>query len=205
MPSQTFNNLSEEKKQRIFKAIYFELERVPFPEMSINKIIKNADIPRGSFYQYFENKDDAFDYFVNESSNRVKKKVVQRIMTVHGDIFELCETVFDEIGNILMDKTFIDVLGHIVPYTNMHKLQPLSEYIENLDRGKRFEACCSLGIGNLNIKDEEELMDIIGVIECLFQNTLARIYSGEDDFQEMKNKFRRRLAIIKKATVKEGV
>ena len=53
MPSQTFQNLSEEKKQRIFGAIYSELLRVPFPEMSINQIIKNAGIPRGSFYQYF--------------------------------------------------------------------------------------------------------------------------------------------------------
>lgn len=67
MPSTTFEKLSEEKKQRIFVAIYHELKRVPFPEMSINQIIKDAGIPRGSFYQYFKNKDDAFDYFVEES------------------------------------------------------------------------------------------------------------------------------------------
>lgn len=122
MPSQTFNNLSDEKKQRIFKAIYLELVRVPFPEMSINKIIKNADIPRGSFYQYFENKDDAFDYFVNESSKRVKEKVIRRINTVHGDIFELSETVFEEIVDIGLNKEFMEVLRHIVPYANMHML-----------------------------------------------------------------------------------
>ena len=64
MPTQTFFNLAEEKRQRIFNAIYMELKRVSFPEMSINQVVKNAGIPRGSFYQYFENKDDAFDFFV---------------------------------------------------------------------------------------------------------------------------------------------
>ena len=205
MPSQTFNNLSDEKKQRIFKAIYLELVRVPFPEMSINKIIKNADIPRGSFYQYFENKDDAFDYFVNESSKRVKEKVIRRINTVHGDIFELSETVFEEIVDIGLNKEFMEILRHIVPYANMHKLQPLSEYIENLDREKKIEACCALGIGNLDIKDEEELMDLIGVIEALFQSALPVIYCGERDFDDVKIKFKRRLNIIRKATRKAGV
>lgn len=205
MPSQTFNNLSEEKKQRIFKAIYFELERVPFPEMSINKIIKNADIPRGSFYQYFENKDDAFDYFVKESSERVKEKVLKRITSVHGDVFELSETVFDEIVNIGLNDEFMKALRNIVPYANIHMLQPLSEYIENLDREKRLEAFSSLGIGNLDVKSEEEVMDIIGIIECLFQSALPSIYLGKDDMEELKLKFRRRLAVVKKATMKEGV
>ena len=43
MPRQTFLNLAEEKKQRIYGAICLELKRVPFPEMSINQIIKFED------------------------------------------------------------------------------------------------------------------------------------------------------------------
>ena len=204
MPSSTFENLSEEKKQRIFTAIYHELKRVPFPEMSINQIIKDAGIPRGSFYQYFKNKDDAFEYFVEESSKRIKEKVVKRISSVHGDIFELCETVFDEIIAAGSDKKWQEIICHVVPYTNMDKLEPISHYIENMNREERLAACCSLGIGNLDIKDENEVMDIIGVIEALFQSALPKIFSGTENSKEIKERFLRRLAIVKKATVKEG-
>ena len=204
MPSTTFEKLSEEKKKRIFLAIYYELKRVPFPEMSINQIIKNAGIPRGSFYQYFKNKDDAFEYFVNESSNRIKENVIKRISSVHGDIFELSETVFDEIVAAGSDKNWQEIVCHVVPYTNMNKLEPISHYIENLDREKWLEACSSLGIGNLDIRDEQEIMDIIGVIEALYQSALPQIFLGEGDMEELNKKFRRRLNIVKKATVREA-
>ena len=205
MPSTTFEKLSDEKKQRIFVAIYHELKRVPFPEMSINQIIKDAGIPRGSFYQYFKNKDDAFDYFVEESSKRIKEKVVKRISSVHGDIFELCETVFDEIVVAGSDKNWKEIICHVVPYTNMNKLEPISHYIENMKREEWLVACSSLGIGNLDIKNEEEVMDIIGVIEALFQSALPKIFSEEENREELRKQFRRRLNIVKKATVREGV
>ena len=48
MPTETFYNLPEEKRGRLVKAIYLELARVPFSEMSINRIIKEAQISRGS-------------------------------------------------------------------------------------------------------------------------------------------------------------
>jgi len=205
LPSQTFNNLSEEKKQRIFNALYAELQRVSFPEMSINQVIKNAGIPRGSFYQYFENKDDAFDYFIQESSKKIKECVIKRISTVHGDIFELCETVFDEIVNAGKEKSMINIVDHVIPYVNVNKLEPLSEYIENMEREKRLEACSSLGIGNLKIKDEEELMDIIGVIESIFQSALPQIICGKEDTSDIKNKFVRKLNFIKRAAEGEAV
>ncbi len=205
MPRQTFLNLAEEKKQRIYGAICLELKRVPFPEMSINQIIKFAEIPRGSFYQYFDNKDDAFDFFVEESSKKIKECVIKRISKVHGDIFELCDTVFDEITKAAGEQEWIDMVHHVVPYVNMNKVEPLSRYIENMEEDKKLEACCSLGIGNLDIKNEEELMDLIGVIEALFQSALPGIISGTEKYQDIKTRFLRRLNIVKKAVSKEGV
>lgn len=205
MPSQTFFNLSEEKRRRIYSALYCELVRVPFPEISINQIIKNADIPRGSFYQYFENKDDAFDYFISESSKLIKECVIKRISTVHGDIFELCETVFDEIVKAAKEKNSKEIIVHTVPYINMNKIEPLSEYIENMDREKRLEACSSLGIGNYEIKSEQEIMDVIGIIEAIYQSALPQIIMEKNDINEIKEKFLRRLGIVKRALSKEEI
>ena len=58
MPKETFVKLPEEKKDKIIKAAKKEFARVPFEQTSIKNIVEDADIARGSFYQYFESKAD---------------------------------------------------------------------------------------------------------------------------------------------------
>ena len=55
---ETFLKLPEEKKNKIIKAAKKEFERVPFEQTSIKNIVEDADIARGSFYQYFDSKED---------------------------------------------------------------------------------------------------------------------------------------------------
>lgn len=204
MPSQTFFNLPEEKKQRIFKAIYAELQRVPFPEMSINQVIKNAGIPRGSFYQYFENKDDAFDYFVNESFRKIKECIMNRISTAHGNIFELAETIFEEMAKAGAKGYQKETVNHVLPYLNVKKIVPFSAVVANMEYKEKIEACSALGIGNLDIKSEQELMDIIDIIESLFQTEIPKIISGKSSEEAIKD-FGRKIDIIRKATIREEI
>ena len=58
MIKKTFYNLPEEKRQRIIDAIMNEFSGSPSEKVSINRIIKEANISRGSFYQYFDDKVD---------------------------------------------------------------------------------------------------------------------------------------------------
>lgn len=69
MPKDTFFNLPHEKKQRVIKAAVDEFSKRHYSQVSINGIIKQADIPKGSFYQYFENKDDVFIYLFTQVSD----------------------------------------------------------------------------------------------------------------------------------------
>ena len=65
MPKQTFYNLPPSKRESIFNAAILEFSQVLFSEASINRIIKTADIPRGSFYQYFDDKEDLFSFVIS--------------------------------------------------------------------------------------------------------------------------------------------
>ncbi|MCW3489640.1 TetR/AcrR family transcriptional regulator [Dethiobacter alkaliphilus] len=60
MPSQTFFNLPQEKRDRIIDAALEELSQNFFANASIARIVEEAGISRGSFYQYF---DDLFDLY----------------------------------------------------------------------------------------------------------------------------------------------
>ena len=64
MPSSTFLNLPAEKQEKLLKAATREFSHRPFNEASINQIIKEAGIPRGSFYMYFQDKEDLFRYLL---------------------------------------------------------------------------------------------------------------------------------------------
>ena len=68
MPSETFARLPEEKRLRIFEAAVDEFAAWRFSEASINRVIKAAGIPRGSFYQYFKDKEDLYTYVLQEIS-----------------------------------------------------------------------------------------------------------------------------------------
>lgn len=62
MPKETFFNISEDKQQRIIEASLDEFSSYTFTEAKLSRIIKASKIPRGSFYQYFEDKKDLYTY-----------------------------------------------------------------------------------------------------------------------------------------------
>ncbi|MBR0599316.1 TetR/AcrR family transcriptional regulator [Sinanaerobacter chloroacetimidivorans] len=92
MPTNTFYNLSGEKKDRIFDAALQEFSIRTFSQASLNQIIKNAGIPKGSFYQYFDNKEDLYLYMLEEVSKE-KTEILSHIegMDPDADVFEVIE------------------------------------------------------------------------------------------------------------------
>jgi AcrR family transcriptional regulator len=62
MPTQTFFNLEENKKNKIIDAIIDEMTTNTYEYLNLANIIRNASIPRGSFYQYFKDRSDLFDF-----------------------------------------------------------------------------------------------------------------------------------------------
>jgi len=58
MPTKTYRNLPEEKRLQIEKAAIAEFAANPLQSASINAIVREAGIAKGSFYQYFEDIED---------------------------------------------------------------------------------------------------------------------------------------------------
>lgn len=69
MPKDTFFNLPEEKRQKIIHAAIDQFTGRHYSKVTINGIVHAAGIPKGSFYQYFENKDDLYVYLFTEISD----------------------------------------------------------------------------------------------------------------------------------------
>lgn len=93
LPKKTFYNLTNEKKERLLTAAYAEFSRVSLDDASINVIIQQSDISRGSFYQYFHDKEDLYFYCLDLLTDDMNAKISECFVNVDGKLIEgLIET-----------------------------------------------------------------------------------------------------------------
>ncbi|SPF68222.1 Homeobox domain-like [Propionibacterium ruminifibrarum] len=64
MPHPTFFNLPEEKRSRIEEALKDEFAARTYTQASVDRITAAAGVSKGSFYQYFVDKLDAYTHLV---------------------------------------------------------------------------------------------------------------------------------------------
>ena len=95
MCTETFLRLPEEKRRRFLDAAWEEFTAVRFADASINQIVRRAGIPRGSFYQYFADKDDLLAYLLEEIRNRIKEEYRRVLRDNGGDVFQAQLDFFD--------------------------------------------------------------------------------------------------------------
>jgi TetR/AcrR family transcriptional regulator len=65
MPKETFFNLPAEKREHITAIAVTEFANYDYAEVSISRIVARAGIAKGSFYQYFEDKEDLYSYLLD--------------------------------------------------------------------------------------------------------------------------------------------
>ena len=114
MPSTTFFNLPSEKREKLLAAARAEFARVPYAEASINKMIQAADIPRGSFYMYFRDKEELFLYLMGEWSRRLTALLEELLERRQGDIFAAFLDLFDRIQAEYRDPEKKERYQHIM-------------------------------------------------------------------------------------------
>lgn len=114
MPSTTFFNLPSEKREKLLAAARAEFARVPYAEASINKMIQAADIPRGSFYMYFRDKEELFLYLMGECGQRITALLEELLERRQGDIFAAFLDLFDRIQAEYRDPEKKERYQHIM-------------------------------------------------------------------------------------------
>ena len=89
MPSDTFLRLNEDKKKKLLDASFKEFSLNNFNDASINRIIKEAGISRGSFYMYFVDKKDLYFYLLEQYSGILIDNMKEDLINNKGDLFKM--------------------------------------------------------------------------------------------------------------------
>jgi AcrR family transcriptional regulator len=201
MPRESFNNLSQEKKNRIFSAAKIEFIRHPYEEVSINRVIKNAKISRGSFYLYFENKEDLYYFVLNENRNIVLDRL-ERSLLRHHTMFQIAEDLYDFVTSFVKTaeyKFFERVLANFTP-------QILEYYTIKIRKNEnsRFDF---RNLGDYDMLDINTPQDLTAMLEMVLQVTIYMIvdvYFERTSVENGRANLKRKLNLLKKACYKKS-
>jgi AcrR family transcriptional regulator len=83
-----FENLSEDKKQRILEACILEFADKGYEKASTNAIIKDAKVSKGILFHYFGNKKSLFLYIVEYCLQFLITEYRKYPLQQSGDIFD---------------------------------------------------------------------------------------------------------------------
>lgn len=192
MPKKTFGNISEEKQERIKKAILKEFLMVPLEGASIKNIVNDAAIPRGSFYQYFEDKEDALIYTIrNEMIYMVNR--INHLET--EDIFHLMEKVFlIEVENLRNseDSNRAALLMQIAKSERAKQLFSetiIGYFYEMKWLANQFETIC---------KDEVYRLTLMEMSISALQSSILSAFVLHHDVTVIHESLKRKLEILRK-------
>jgi len=79
MPTSTWYRLNPVKRERILEAAQLEFGTHGYSTGSLNTIAREADIAKGSLFQYFEDKLEFFTYVAEETASRIHTEMERRI------------------------------------------------------------------------------------------------------------------------------
>ena len=178
MPKETFLKLSKEKQQKIIKSAKKEFARVPIENVSIKNIVEDADIARGSFYQYFESKEDLLIYILKENSEELNNKLRNKLKEINGNIFELYVFLYDSMIEEFIDNSdqelfrqiFINLKSsdeNVFDLVKKTKPQDIIEYYEQIDKTK------------LNITNHEDLVIICDMLNAITRRAVIKNFKNK--------------------------
>ncbi len=180
MPKKTFYNLPIEKQKVIVEAAKKEFSRVPVSEASIANIVATAGIARGSFYQYFESKEDLFD-FVFESVGSLKSYLEEELKKDKIDLFSVNEGIYRHLIEVFYKSENRNFAKEIFKNLKVSEMDYL-KFQEKCDT-KKTMFLKKIDRSVLNTKNEEEFLSLVNITFFTTRGLLAKSinYDNIDD------------------------
>lgn len=196
MPSERFLHLPEEKKMRIIKAALKEFARVSYDEISINRIIQDAEIPRGSFYQYFEDKQDLQGFLLGGFREQLKKEVQVYLDEERGDIFRFFQDALKEIIRVGMQYEFKDVCKNAFSQLRYGGACPGNELFAEDGRALLCQFMERMKDGIYKNYSIEDMTLVWEILLQLLKEAVVRIFLFEESEKEITEKYYKKIMIV---------
>jgi AcrR family transcriptional regulator len=93
VPTETWWNLPAEKRERVTRAAMIEWGKRGFSAGSLNVIAREADIAKGSLFQYFDDKLDMYATICEAGIQTIRDAALAGIDVEHDEFFPALHTI----------------------------------------------------------------------------------------------------------------
>lgn len=207
MPTERFNKLPEEKKKAIRDAAMEECIRVPFEKVSINKIIHNAGISRGSFYTYFEDKRDVVRYIFSDTADKLKDFWTTSVVSNGGDLWSASEELLDQAITFAQKGKTFQMLQSFVLYQDFDKLFSEVHGGNHMGEKKGNEILAALyevtDRANFQKTDMKSFTLLVSMIMACVMESIGWYNRHMESEENIKKIFREKLEILQHGICKQ--
>ena len=200
MPSDTFLRLNDEKKKKLIDASFKEFSLYNFNDVSINRIIKEAGISRGSFYMYFADKKDLYFYLLEQHLEIIINSMREDLIKNKGDLFKMFQDNIEEEYNSFKNNNINFFKKSLENVTIMEESKKTFGF-----RDKRLlkELIPNINLELLNDNAKKHIEVIFAINMHLLMVTLMKLLKEDSLDEEMLKDYYEQLDILKYGCVKK--
>lgn len=200
MPKKTFFNLPESKRNNVIKAAKKEFSRAPIATALVSNIVADAKIPRGSFYQYFDDIEDCFYFIVDEYSKEIKTKLISNLKEYNGDLIKSYHNLFLYIMDMIEEEKNKEYFEKL--FLNMNnKIQKM--FTPNFNDGLN-NIINMVDVDKLNIQGKYSLGYVLDIIESVMIHNIVETYNRNMNKEKKIDIFEKELLLVSKGIVKQN-
>lgn len=197
MPSETFLRLSQSKKNTLLKAAQKEFQSHLMEDVSINQIIKNAGISRGSFYTYFKDKEDLYSYLLKQFKEDLYASILTHLQKSKGDFIESSKEIFEETLAYCTKEENKDFFKNVflnLKYTSDKRM----EWKPSKEQRKKYKEEILKNIdSSLYNLEQEEILDAFGLVMIMTNISMTYIFMNPENKDKEKEIYKKRLHMLK--------
>lgn len=203
MPKQTYYNLTNDKRDRIFNAGVLEFSYHDLFDASVNTIVRIANISKGSFYQYFEDKEEFYWFVVTEIIFGTIQKYEDLLKDNGGDFLKTEEDLFSSLLDLFDDPKIRNLLSNVYKTSYLDLKARLSSkastiYFDMYDELMKF------GFKGYNIKSKDDFLVAFELVRNISNHTIMTMITDELSKTETKDLYFRQMQFLENGLKKRG-
>ena len=197
MASDRFYNLKPKKKQLLIDSILTSVQTKDIHSLSVTDIAEEAEISRGTFYTYFDDKEDAIYSMCYSKMENFIYRFKQIIMSNNGDFFKSVEMGYENLVELFSKDKYFNAVKNVFQVADFNSI---TNYLKNIisDFNNIFKWIYeNTDLKKLGVKNEAETKAITELMFSLYGSTISRLVC-DIDLANLKKDFIYKLKLIKK-------
>ena len=196
MPTATFYHLPKEKREKLMDAIYAEILRVPYEKISINQIVQTAGISRGSFYQYFQDKDDMLQMMLGSFYEKLRTMCELSLKKHNGDPFGVISDGLDLFCWVCEKEELRRLYQHL-----LSGLKIIDDRFNCQRMGlpceEKSDIVSLIDLSALDIRNETDLYDMAEMLLDLLKWAFSELMAHPEKKETIRARFHNKLRILR--------